>query len=269
MRKIVPQSCRIIDNRRLDKSGLYRSLRVADFKTARTVRPGQFVHIKVAGCMDPFFRRAFSIADYDPGRKELEIIYKIVGKGTGVLGHKAKGEYLDILGPLGRGFSKAPKSKTVVIVAGGVGFPPLYFLAKGLILAGHPKESILFFYGGRNRGDLIEMKRIRDLGVELIPCTDDGSYGFAGFVTEAAAARLEELNNKKTAIYTCGPEPMIAAVQEIGRRLGLSGEMALEAPMPCGVGVCLGCIKPSLAPPHKYVRVCYDGPVFGLDEVKL
>ncbi len=269
MRKIVSQSCRIIDNRRLDKTGYYRSLRVADFTSARTVRPGQFVHIKVAGCMDPFFRRAFSIADYDPDNRVLEIIYKVVGKGTGIMGQKTKGEYLDILGPLGNGYSRIAKSKTVVIVAGGVGFPPLYFLAKRLVEAGHPAKDILFFYGGRNRDDLIEMKRTRDLGVELVACTDDGSYGFSGFVTEAAAARMEQLNGKKTTICTCGPEPMLTVVQETARRMGFSGEMALEAPMPCGVGVCLGCIKESLESPQKYVRVCYDGPVFGLGEVKI
>ncbi len=269
MRKIVSQSCRIIENRRLDKTGLYRSLRVTDFKAARTVHPGQFVHIKVAGCMDPFFRRAFSIADYDPDQGELEIIYKVIGKGTGVLGQKTKGEYLDILGPLGSGFSRISKSKTVVIIAGGVGFPPLYFLAKRLVQSGHPARNILFFYGGRNRADLVEMKRTRDLGVELTPCTDDGSYAFSGFVTEAAAARMEKLEGKKTTICTCGPEPMLAVVQETARRMGFSGEMALEAPMPCGIGVCLGCIKPSLESPQKYVRVCHDGPVFELGEVKL
>ena len=121
MSKITAQSCRIVTSRPLDKTGLYRSLRVTGFKTARKARPGQFVHIKVAGCMDPFFRRAFSIADYDPDGRELEIIYKIIGKGTSVLGQKREGDFIDILGPLGKGYSRISKSKTVVLIAGGVG----------------------------------------------------------------------------------------------------------------------------------------------------
>lgn len=269
MRKIIPQSCPIVLNRPLGGSGRYFRLRVSGFKAARRIYPGQFVHVKVADSLDPFFRRAFSVADYDPASHELEIIYKVVGRGTGLLGTKKKNDPIDILGPLGNRFSTVSKKKNVVIVAGGVGFPPLYFLARYLTEKGHDGTKISFFYGGRTKNDLIEMNRIRALGVDFVPCTDDGSHGFRGFVTEAVRQRLDNLAPSKSVIYGCGPEPMLAALQELVRHRGFSGEMSLEAPMPCGVGVCLGCVKQTLGTPQKHVRVCYDGPVFKLGEVKL
>jgi len=269
MKKIIPQYCSIADNRRLDADGRYFRLKVADFKPVRPVYPGQFVHIKVADAYDPFFRRAFSIADYDPATRRLEIIYKVVGKGTSTLAIRRKGDSLDVLGPLGNRFSAASKTKTVALVAGGIGFPPLIYLAKALLSRGFSGDQLLFFYGGRTKTDLIELRRIRALGVHVFPCTDDGSYGFKGFVTEAVMQRLADANPKGVYIYGCGPEPMLATLQESAMRRGYAGELSLEAPMPCGVGVCLGCIKPTLDNPRKYVRVCYDGPVFKLGEVKL
>jgi len=269
MKKTTPQQCEVRENRPLDTSGLYYAMRLAGFAPAKQVYPGQFVHIKVADALDPFFRRAFSIADYESGSGELEIIYKVVGRGTGLLRAKKKHDRVDVLGPLGNRFSTISKKKIVVIVAGGVGFPPLYFLANRLVDKGHPGDRVLFFYGGRTKADLVETKRIRALGVDFIPCTDDGSHGFKGFVTEAVMQRLADLKTSQTYICACGPEPMLAALQESARRRGFAGEMSLEAPMPCGVGVCLGCIKQTLGTPQKYVRVCYDGPVFELGEVKL
>lgn len=269
MKKTKPQSCPVVQNKRLSKSGEYYSLKVSGFKTARTVYPGSFVHVKVTEAVDPLFRRAFSVADFDPGPGELEIIYKVVGRGTSLLAQMSKGDHLDLIGPLGNRFKFGSKSKTAVIVAGGVGFPPLYFLAKHLVNKGHDPDRILFFYGGRSKSDLIEASRIRRLGVKFIPCTDDGSYGFHGFVTQAVSNHLSQLDGNRTFVYGCGPEPMLAVLQEMVTRRGFFGEISLEAPMPCGVGVCLGCIKPTREDPRKYVRVCYDGPVFRMGEIEI
>jgi dihydroorotate dehydrogenase electron transfer subunit len=269
MKKIIPQDCRVTENKRLDKSGEYFSLRVTDFDAATEISPGCFVHVKTADALDPYFRRAFSVADYDPDSGQLEIIYKVVGKGTSLMARKIKGDSIDIIGPLGNRFSPIPTTKAAVIVAGGVGFPPLYFLAKHLTGNGHAGDKVLFFYGGRSKTDLVEMSRIKRLGVEFIPCTDDGSYGFHGFVTEAVNQRLTQLDKENTVVLGCGPEPMLAALQDLTMEKDFVGEVSLEAPMPCGIGVCLGCIKPTLSNPRKYVRVCYDGPVFKLGEIKI
>jgi dihydroorotate dehydrogenase electron transfer subunit len=269
MRKIRSQSCIVIQNKRLGRSGDYFSLRVADFRCARRIYPGSFVHVKVIDTIDPLFRRAFSIADFNPKSGELEIIYKVMGRGTLIRTQKTKGNRLDLIGPLGNRFGPISKNRTVVIVAGGVGFPPLYFLARHLVDKGHDPGRVLFFYGGRTRNDLVEMSRIRRLGVDFIPCTDDGTYGFHGFVTEAVDRRLERLDRESVFICGCGPEPMLAVLQEMAVAQGYAGEISLEAPMPCGVGVCLGCIKSTIANPAKYVRVCHDGPVFKLGEVRI
>lgn len=269
MKKLVPQTCLVAANKRLDAAGLYYSLTIADFKPSRPINPGQFVHIKVADGHDPYFRRAFSIAGYDPKSGELEIIYKIVGRGTTRLGEKGKRDRLDIIGPLGNRFSNISKRKAIVLVAGGVGFPPLYFYAKQLVENGHDSQRIHFFYGGRSRADLVELGRIKKLGVRCLPCTDDGGYGFKGLVTDAVALALADMDPRQTAVCGCGPEPMLAALQHLTLQCGFGGEVSLEAPMPCGIGVCLGCIKPTLADPGRYVRVCYDGPVFKLGEVAL
>lgn len=269
MKKIISQNCLVVSNRRLNKAGLYFRLRVSGFAAARRIWPGNFVHVKVTQRLDPYFRRAFSIAGYDPVTGDLDIIYKIVGRGTALLGELHRGDSLDLIGPLGNRFTKPPKSSRAVIVAGGVGLPPLLYFAEQLIATGRDPASILFLYGGRTRDDLIELSRLRKLGVTLTACTDDGSYGFHGLVTVALFASLPEITPNTARVYGCGPEPMLAALQKMALKHNLTGEVSLEAPMPCGVGVCLGCIKPTLADPTRYVRVCYDGPVFSLGEVQI
>lgn len=269
MKKITPQICRVAANRTLDENGRYFRLTISGFHSSKKIYPGQFVHIKVADGNDPFFRRAFSVADYDQSSRRLDIVYKVVGKGTGHLAALAKEDPIDLIGPLGNSFSDISKNKTLVIAAGGIGLPPLYFLARSLIARGHDPKRIIFFYGGRTRRDLVDMSRVRKLGVRFIPCTDDGSHGYHGFVTRAVEERLKVLERKNTFVCTCGPEPMLAVLQDLVMTMGFDGEMSLEAPMPCGVGVCLGCIKPSLKEPNKYVRVCYEGPVFKIGEVKI
>ena len=269
MRKIVSQCCSIIENQKLDRSGEHWRLRVKGFLPARPIYAGQFVHVKVSKRTDPLFRRAFSIAGYDKRKATLEIIYKTIGRGTALLAEKGKGDQLNLLGPLGNHFSALSRKQAAVLVAGGVGLPPLYFLAAQLIRGGRDPRRIFFFYGAQSQDHLLEMKRLRALGIDLIACTDDGSYGFPGSVVDGLKATLPELDKREIFIYGCGPEPMLAALQRTALEAGLDGELSLEAPMPCGVGVCLGCVKPRREKPDDYVRVCRDGPIFRIGEVAL
>jgi dihydroorotate dehydrogenase electron transfer subunit len=195
MRKIVSQCCPIVENQKLDQTGQYFRLRVKDFRPARPIYAGQFVHIKITEEADPLFRRAFSIAGYDKRKAELEIIYKIIGRGTALLARKSKGDLLNLLGPLGHRFSSLSRKKTAVLVAGGVGLPPLYFLAAQLIRSGHQPRQIFFLYGVQSKNHLLEMKRLRALGVDLVACTDDGSYGLPGSVTDGLKAILPKLDS--------------------------------------------------------------------------
>lgn len=268
MTKTAPQICRVRKNKRLDKQGFYFELTVEPSRKMKRIRPGQFVHVKTGSGLDPFFRRAFSIAGVDTDG-HLVIIYKIVGKGTALLGDLKKDDTVDIIGPLGNSFSPPSKKQTAVIAAGGVGLPPLLYFAASLREKNHPADKILFFYGGRTRDDLLKRSEIKNLGIPFYPCTDDGSFGFHGLITEAIGKKLTELDPATTTIYGCGPEPMLAALQDLAIKHSFSGELSLEAPMPCGIGVCLGCIKPRLGKPNSYVRVCYEGPVFPIGEVRL
>lgn len=269
MRKIIPQLCPVLSNRALDRQKNYFRLVIDNFKSPRKIIPGQFVHVRVTSGLDPYFRRAFSIAGYDPEARRLEIIYKVIGVGTGLMGRMKKGDTIDVIGPLGNHFSRPSRKQNIIMAAGGVGLPPLLFWTKQLLESGFDKSRIFFFYGGRTKEDLLERAVIKRLGVNFIPTTDDGSFGHHGLITEAISARLDELNPQSSVWYGCGPEPMLAAVQKIALENGYLGELSLEAPMPCGVGVCLGCIKPLRANPKKYIRVCHDGPVFDIGEVIL
>lgn len=144
--------------------------------------------------------------------------------------------------------------------------PPMYLLAKRLIEKKYDKKRILFFYGGNTGDDLIDLARIRRLGVTIKPSTIDGSVGFEGLITSAIASELPEIRGRKR-LYACGPGGMLEAIDALGRKEKIPGQVSLEAPMPCGVGICLGCILPLRE--GGYTRVCREGPVYEIGEVLL
>ncbi len=257
------ETARLIKRRDLHND--YFSFTFAPFSAADKCRPGQFVHLKLP-VGEVYFRRAFSVASVETNRRELELIVKVVGRGTRILAALRRGDSTNLLGPLGQPFKLPRKRERVVIVAGGVGFPPLLFLAQELINRGHDPKHILFFYGGRSRSDIIERNRIKKLGVDLRIATEDGTLGEQGLVTKPVKTFLQE-DGDNCRIFACGPEGMLKAVNELGLALNVPGQLSLEAPMPCGIGVCLGCVVPLTAGGH--ARVCCDGPVFEIGEVAL
>jgi dihydroorotate dehydrogenase electron transfer subunit len=174
---------------------------------------------------------------------------------------------LDVLGPLGRAFDMPSADEHSIMVAGGVGFPPLLFLAERMVEQKFDARSIEFFYGGQTSADILEQERLKRLGLNFIPVTEDGSLGQTGLVTEPVEEYIKKAGKEKTRIYSCGPEGMLKAVNELAIRLGVAGQVSLEAPMPCGVGICLGCVVPLIAGGH--ARVCREGPVFDIGEVIL
>ena len=249
-----------------DLSNGYHSLTFGPYSRAAECRPGNFVHLRVPG-NSVYFRRAMSVAAVNAKAKELEIIFKVLGRGTSVLSHSREGESFDLLGPLGTSFKFPSKDETAVMVAGGVGFPPLMFLSQALVKHGHNPKRIEFFYGGKTSGEIVERARIKRPGVKFSPVTDDGSFGQKGLVTAPVEQYIKANHDAKLRIYACGPDPMLKAVNELALKHGIPGQLSLEAPMPCGIGVCLGCVVPLTA--GDYARVCCDGPVFEVGEVKL
>ncbi|RKX24827.1 MAG: dihydroorotate dehydrogenase electron transfer subunit [Candidatus Zixiibacteriota bacterium] len=244
----------------------YYRLTLGPLRRAKRCRPGQFVHIQLPGT-DILFRRAMSVAAVDSECKTIDIIMKAVGRGTGILAGYTKGSRVNVLGPLGKPFSLPKKSETSLLVAGGVGFPPLFYLATEMVSRGHNPDSIQFFYGGRSSGDILEKSKIRRLGLKLHVVTEDGSAGSRGLVIEEVERFIDAKGEEKMRLVGCGPMGMLKAVDELGMRHGILGEISLEAPMPCGIGVCLGCVVPLRKGGH--ARVCREGPVFDIGEVVL
>lgn len=244
----------------------YYSMSLGPWPKARQSKPGQFVHVGLPES-NLFFRRAMSIAWTEPDLEQLHMIFKLFGRGTRQLSRCRKGEEVELLGPLGVPFKMPKKNETCLLVGGGVGFPPLYFLARQMIENGRDPKSIEFFYGGRTSGEIVERTRLRRLGVRFRPVTDDGSFGERGLVTEAVTKFLDDSRPRHPRLYSCGPAPMLKAVDELARRYEIPGQVSLEAPMPCGFGVCLGCVVPLRAGGN--ARVCTEGPVFDIGEVLL
>ncbi len=215
------------------------------------------------------FRRAFSIFDYDETRRVVEILYRVVGRGTEALSRVRPGEKLDVLGPLGNGFELPRTVDHLVLVAGGIGIPPLYLLAKSHLQRGYPGSKITYLCGLTTATERPMASRVERLPVDLQYATDDGSLGFKGFVSELLRARLEDGSlGINSVICACGPDGMLKAVQTIVRTSGRKCYLSLESIMPCGVGTCLGCVVKKQGE-DKYARVCREGPVFEATEVEL
>jgi len=251
-------------NRKLGNG--YYSMSFGPLSWTARANPGQFVHIQLPQS-DLLFRRAMSIAGIDQKNSTAEIIFKTVGRGTFQLADYRAGSTLNILGPLGNKFSYPRKNELSLLIAGGIGFPPLFYFASSMVRRGHDPKSIHFFYGGRSSDDILEKSRIKKTGCNFHPVTEDGSLGKKGLVTRAVEELIGSTGNKKIRLYSCGPNAMLKAVDEIGMRHDLPGQLSLEAPMPCGFGVCLGCVVPLRRGGH--ARVCHEGPVFSIGEVLL
>ncbi len=211
-------------------------------------RPGQFVNIELPGF---YLRRPISICDVS--EDSLTLIYKVVGGGTDHLSEVNPGETLDILTRLGNGFDIEKSGEHPLLLAGGVGAPPLYLLAKRLIAAGKHPTVILGF---NTEEDIFLDRPFTDLGCDVYITTMDGSCGLEGVVTDALG-----VCGPYDYTFACGPLPMLRAVYD---KVGVDGQYSFEARMGCGFGVCMGCTIQTKNGPK---RVCKDGPVFEKGEI--
>lgn len=227
---------------------------------ARNARPGQFVMLRSLGTWDPLLPRAYSVFEADAEAGSIGILYREVGRGTQRLRLNEPGTRVHTWGPLGNQFS-APAGERVVLVGGGVGVPPLVFWASHFLpRAGSCRATALI--GASTRDFLVGLNEFRRAGAEVRTATDDGSAGHHGFVTELLPSLLA---GARARIYACGPMPMLAAVARISEAHGAAVELALEAPMACGVGACIGCTVPRRE--GGFARVCTDGPVFPAEAI--
>jgi len=232
--------------------------------------PGTFLHIKpTREGSDPLLRRAFSIYDYDEHEGVIEVLYKVFGRGSYILSRVRAGELLDVLGPLGTGFEIPKLDRQLIMVGGGVGIPPIYLLAKCCLREKFPAERITFLCGFADKTDLVLAERVKKLNLRTEFSTDDGSFGYHGYVSELLRVTLEAgFDATKTNIYACGPEGMLAAIKRVAQEREIRCYLSLESIMPCGVGTCLGCVVKKTGE-ERYHRVCREGPVFDANEVEL
>ncbi|MDE7244321.1 MAG: dihydroorotate dehydrogenase electron transfer subunit [Oscillospiraceae bacterium] len=214
--------------------------------TSAQTAPGQFVNIRLDGF---FLRRPLSVCDWDASG--LTIIYKVVGKGTAAMSQMTPGQTLDVLCGLGNGFDVDRCGARTAVIGGGAGVPPMYGLAKKLLEAGKTPIALLGF---NTAGEVFYEEKFRELGIETVVTTVDGSYGAKGFVTDALPESFD--------FYcACGPLPMLKAVYSAAKTSGL---LSFEERMGCGFGACMGC---SCKTKYGNKRICKDGPVLEKEEI--
>jgi dihydroorotate dehydrogenase electron transfer subunit len=254
---------------------------------ASEVKPGQFIHVKIGGDGGPIFRRPLSVfkcVKLNGDGLGMEIVYKVVGLGTGLMAGLKQGDTMDIIGPLGHGFELHRDKPIQVLVAGGTGAACLFLLAEEISKAGFQPEVLL---GAETKASVILEKEYATLKGEVMVSTDDGTYGYHGSVTEMLDKALHEGKiSSDCVVYSSGPEPMLKALAPICQKYHIPTQVSMERHMMCGIGACLACVC-KVDPNHVsryrdlgsshiqfvsdkefgYALVCKDGPVFNINEV--
>ena len=296
-------------------------LRLHAPQLAATARPGQFVHVSTTPnandwTFDPLLRRAFSIMSVElEARETFDVLFRVAGRGTKALAGARLGDEIDLIGPLGQPFDLSPFNlngdensnsnelfhvkqinANALVIGGGVGVPPLVYLSQFLREKGVKVQAII---GARGRDEVIGWDELSAVCEKVSVTTDDGSLGQQGRVTDTMPDGIEQLTKKvegqeiKPVVYACGPLPMLRAVARVCAQFGVRCQVSLEENMPCGIGVCNGCVVRARQPfadtnldaegqleinvnevvgnewsPYKgYRRVCVEGPACWADEI--
>jgi dihydroorotate dehydrogenase electron transfer subunit len=253
---------RILHNQPIGPS--YYRLGLSPEEDLGPIFPGQFVMLKIGGRRDLLLRRPFSVSGLSESglTAGIELLYKVVGKGTRALSDCKKGERLDVLGPLGNGFRIDSSHRRVYMAAGGIGVAPIRFLAQhlGRVLA--DLSGCRVFLGGRSRADLICQQDFERLGLSVSLTTDDGSAGDHCLITDPLEVAVSD--QRPDMICACGPTAMLSCVAGIAERHHAACQVAIETMMACGMGACLGCAVETRNKDGGYLHACTDGPVFDI-----
>jgi dihydroorotate dehydrogenase electron transfer subunit len=274
----VRELCEVLERRRV---GAYHALTLLAPRIAGQARPGQFVHLLAGEDRSFPLRRPFSIhraerpggsggpPGWSPGGMggsggpgpalgTVEVVFDVVGAGTGALSRLRPHDVVDALGPLGRPFTPPETPTGCVLVGGGYGTAPLYFLATELRLR---RCRVDFVIGAASAGRLLDAMEAKRLGHSLTLTTDDGSAGRRGLVTDPLGDLLPRTGAGQ--VYACGPMPMLAAVSRAAAAAGVPCHVAVEEQMACGTGICFSCVLPvGPGAPTRMARSCLEGPVF-------
>jgi len=248
---LTVKSCEMI-------SAQYALLKLTQENSLPEMHAGQFVEVRVDNSSTTFLRRPISINFIDRNDNTLWLLIQVIGDGTRSMSMLQIGDIVNVILPLGNGFSwPKEKSKPILLVGGGVGTAPMLYWGKLLKDKGYEPNFLL---GARSKKDLLQLADFSTFG-SVYTTTEDGSYGEKGYVTNHSA-----LNEKPwQRVYVCGPKPMMMAVAKEAKRLGVGCEVSLENNMACGVGACLCCVEDTK---KGHVCVCTDGPVFDVEKLK-
>lgn len=260
MKKLFQKKVRILHH--IEVGPGYFRMGLAFPELAMIARPGQFVMVRLPDGYIPLLRRPFSVHSRLVEGAEVcgfEVLYKVVGQGTQAMSGLKAGDLLDVLGPLGNGFSCPDGIRHVFLVAGGVGVACLCCLA--LFLKEHKGVRPTVFLGGRTAADILCQGAFESMGAEVRITTEDGSLGEKGVITSMVEQAIN-INGKPDMIYACGPTGMLKAISDIACTHEVLCQISLETVMACGLGVCLGCAVPKADGSGAYLHACTDGPVF-------
>ncbi len=260
----------VIRNDRI--KSLYFLLGISCPPIAKQIKPGQFVMLKVSDDRFPLLRRPFSVyqsfPDSYPEEKKrgcLFIFYKKVGKGTQKMTALKKGQKVNLIGPLGNGFTlpPLPSSASIILIGGGVGIVSLYPLAEAL-----RDRKLFVFIGGKTREDILCVEDFKKLNSAIFIATEDGSLGVKGTVVDLFLTQRRKIKrNSRPYLYTCGPVAMVKTLAKSVNFKYFICQASLETRMGCGFGACWGCVVKTNHPQTPYQRVCEDGPVFRLEDI--
>lgn len=250
---------KITDFRLIEKKEWARStfLLLQSDEPLEEIKAGQFVQVRVDDAQHTYLRRPISIHDVDYQNCTMTLLVQRVGEGTNKMSDTEIGDSLNIIYPLGNGFTlPEDKNEKVLLVGGGIGIAPLFYLGKMLKDKG---VDFKFLLGGRSKTDLIMLDEFASVG-EVLITTNDGSLGEEGFVTQHSVWKKERFDK----IYTCGPKPMMMALAKMARENDIWCEVSLENLMACGLGACLCCVENTI---EGNVCVCKEGPVMNINKL--
>ena len=236
----------------------YCLLKLTTEQTLPEMVPGQFVEVRVDDSPSTFLRRPISVNYVDRIQNELWLLIRLIGEGTRRMARYRAGETVNVLLPLGNGFSipQKPSSEELLLVGGGVGTAPMLYLGESLKKAG---VTPVFLLGARSGSDILQREDFEKHGSIYIT-TEDGSMGEKGLVTQHSILKEKTFGQ----IYTCGPKPMMMAVAKYAKTVGTPCEVSLENMMACGFGVCLCCVERTT---EGNVCACTEGPVFNINRL--
>ena len=272
----------IVENE-LVAQNTYR-MRIACPEIARSFKPGQFCMIRKPGVNDPLLGRPFAIYDLDRNMFSdpvgVDVMYLVVGKATAGFAELLPGQPIEIWGPLGNGFSLDSSVKHLIMLAGGIGQTPFLTLAKDALInkdikisyppvLPSPSPKITLCYGARSKDAFAGLDDFKKLGINLALTTVDGTApdGFdcrQGFATDPMKEIFESEPADGLFVCACGPRPMLIAAQKLMNQYNVRGQMSLETPMACGLGICFTCVAKIQddSGAWDYKRTCKEGPVF-------